>query len=99
MVMTDVKEEEVVNRIIKMAAQRHFSGDLSSISIQAIQSKNLLIRMKFTPGTLQKLKWLFQPFLGSPTFLHSYIFILAGLEPDGDVKNTNVVQPSRDRSG
>ena len=71
MVMTDVMEEEVVNRITKMAAQRHFSGDLSSISIQAIQSKNLLIRRKFTPGTLQKLKWLFQPFLGSrQEFLH-----------------------------
>ena len=31
-VMSDVKEEEVVNRIIKMAAELHFSGDRSSIS-------------------------------------------------------------------
>ena len=27
MVMSDVKEEEVVNRITKMAAELHFSGD------------------------------------------------------------------------
>ena len=27
MVMSDVKEEEVVNRIIKMATELHFSGD------------------------------------------------------------------------
>ena len=32
MVMRDVKEEEVVNRITKMAAKLHFSGDWSSIS-------------------------------------------------------------------
>ena len=32
MVMSDVKEEEVVNRITKMAAELHFSGDWSSIS-------------------------------------------------------------------
>ena len=31
MVMSDVKEEEVVNRITKMAAKLHFSGDWSSI--------------------------------------------------------------------
>ena len=31
MVMSDVKEEEVVNRITKMAAELHFSGDRSSI--------------------------------------------------------------------
>ena len=31
MVMRDVKEEEVVNRITKMAAKLHFSGDRSSI--------------------------------------------------------------------
>ena len=31
-VMSDVKEEEVMNRIIKMAAMLHFSGDRSSIS-------------------------------------------------------------------
>ena len=31
-VMSDVKEEEVVNRITKMAAELHFSGDQSSIS-------------------------------------------------------------------
>ena len=30
--MSDVKEEEVVNRITKMAAELHFSGDWSSIS-------------------------------------------------------------------
>ena len=29
--MSDVKEEEVVNRITKMAAELHFSGDRSSI--------------------------------------------------------------------
>ena len=80
MVMTDVKEEEVVNRITKMAAQRHFSGDLSSISIQAIQSKSLLIRIKFTPGSL----WLFQPFLGSRRdFLHFHNCL-----PGGDVRDT-----------
>ena len=32
MVMSDVKEEEVVNRITKLAAELHFSGDQSSIS-------------------------------------------------------------------
>ena len=32
MVMSDVKEEEVVNRITKMATELHFSGDRSSIS-------------------------------------------------------------------
>ena len=33
MVMSDVKEEEeVVNRITKLAAELHFSGDRSSIS-------------------------------------------------------------------
>ena len=32
MVTSDVKEEEVVNRITKMAAGLHFSGDRSSIS-------------------------------------------------------------------
>ena len=32
MVMSDVKEEEVVNRVTKMAAELHFSGDWSSIS-------------------------------------------------------------------
>ena len=32
MVMSDVKEEEVVNRITKLAAEFHFSGDRSSIS-------------------------------------------------------------------
>ena len=32
MVMSDVKEEEVVIRITKMAAELHFSGDRSSIS-------------------------------------------------------------------
>ena len=32
MVMSDVKEEEVVNRITKMAAELHFSGDRSSKS-------------------------------------------------------------------
>ena len=32
MVMSDVKEEEVVNRITKLAAELHFSGDWSSIS-------------------------------------------------------------------
>ena len=32
MVMRDVKEEEVVNRITNMAAKLHFSGDRSSIS-------------------------------------------------------------------
>ena len=32
MVMSDVKEEEVVNRITKMAAELHFFGDRSSIS-------------------------------------------------------------------
>ena len=31
MVVRDVKEEEVVNRITKMAAKLHFSGDQSSI--------------------------------------------------------------------
>ena len=31
MVVRDVKEEEVVNRITKMAAKLHFSGDRSSI--------------------------------------------------------------------
>ena len=30
--MSDVKEEEVVNRITKLAAELHFSGDRSSIS-------------------------------------------------------------------
>ena len=32
MVMSDVKEEEVVSRVTKMAAELHFSGDQSSIS-------------------------------------------------------------------
>ena len=32
MVMSDVKEEEVANRITKMAAELHFSGDRSSKS-------------------------------------------------------------------
>ena len=32
MVMSDVKEEEVVNRITKLSAELHFSGDRSSIS-------------------------------------------------------------------
>ena len=32
MVMSDVKEEEGVNRVTKMAAELHFSGDWSSIS-------------------------------------------------------------------
>ena len=32
MVTSDVKEEEVVNRITKMADELHFSGDRSSIS-------------------------------------------------------------------
>ena len=32
MVVRDVKEEEVVNRITKMATELHFSGDRSSIS-------------------------------------------------------------------
>ena len=32
MVMSDVKEEEVVIRVTKMAAELHFSGDQSSIS-------------------------------------------------------------------
>ena len=32
MVMSDLKEEEVVNRITKLAAELHFSGDRSSIS-------------------------------------------------------------------
>ena len=32
MVMSDVKEEEVVNRVTKMAAELHFSGDWSSMS-------------------------------------------------------------------
>ena len=32
MVMNNVKEEEVVNRITKMVAELHFSGDRSSIS-------------------------------------------------------------------
>ena len=32
MVMSDVKEEEVVNRVTKMAAELHFSGDRSSKS-------------------------------------------------------------------
>ena len=32
MVMRDVKEEEEVNRITKMVAKLHFSGDQSSIS-------------------------------------------------------------------
>ena len=32
MVVSDVKEEEVVNRITKMATELHFSGDRSSIS-------------------------------------------------------------------
>ena len=31
MVLRNVKEEEVVNRITKMAAKLHFSGDRSSI--------------------------------------------------------------------
>ena len=31
MVVCDVKEDEVVNRITKMAAKLHFSGDRSSI--------------------------------------------------------------------
>ena len=31
MVVREVKEEEVVNRITKMAAKLHFSGDQSSI--------------------------------------------------------------------
>ena len=31
-VMSDVKEEEVANRITKMAAELHFSGDRSSKS-------------------------------------------------------------------
>ena len=30
--MSDIKEEEVVNRITKLAAELHFSGDRSSIS-------------------------------------------------------------------
>ena len=30
--MSDVKEEEVMNRITKLAAELHFSGDRSSIS-------------------------------------------------------------------
>ena len=32
MVMSDVKEEEVVSRVTKMAAELHFSGGRSSIS-------------------------------------------------------------------
>ena len=32
MVMSSVKEEEVVSRVTKMAAELHFSGDRSSIS-------------------------------------------------------------------
>ena len=32
MVMSDVKEKEVVSRVTKMAAELHFSGDRSSIS-------------------------------------------------------------------
>ena len=32
MVMSDVKEEEVMSRVTKMAAELHFSGDRSSIS-------------------------------------------------------------------
>ena len=32
MVMSAVKEEEVVNRITKMAAELHYSGDRGSIS-------------------------------------------------------------------
>ena len=32
MVMSDIMEEEVVNRITKLAAELHFSGDRSSIS-------------------------------------------------------------------
>ena len=32
MVMSVVKEEEVVNRITKMVAELHFSGDRSSFS-------------------------------------------------------------------
>ena len=31
MVVSDIKEEEVMNRITKMATELHFSGDRSSI--------------------------------------------------------------------
>ena len=40
MVMSDVKEEEVVNRVTKMAAELHFSGDWSSISGMATEIMN-----------------------------------------------------------
>ena len=39
MVKSDVKEEEVVNRITKMVAELHFSGDLSSISGMKVPAK------------------------------------------------------------
>ena len=39
MVVSDVKEEEVVNRITKMATELHFSGDRSSISGMKVSAK------------------------------------------------------------
>ena len=89
--MSDVKEEEVVNRITKMAAQRHFSGDLSSISIQAIQSKNLLIRMKFTPET-KNWNGYFSRFWALAE--NSYIFMIAGLEPKLFILKSSTQQQS-----
>ena len=41
MVMSDVKEEEVVNRITKMAAELHFSVDQSSISSNKLVMENM----------------------------------------------------------
>ena len=41
MVMSDVKEEEVVSRVTKMAAELHFSGDRSSISGMKVPAEHL----------------------------------------------------------
>ena len=41
MVMSDIKEEEVVNRITKLAAELHFSGDRSSISGMKVPAEHL----------------------------------------------------------
>ena len=44
MVMSDVKEEEVVNRITKLVAELHFSSDRSSIS--GMKGNNLVMEME-----------------------------------------------------
>ena len=48
MVMSDVKEEEVVNRVTKMAAELHFSGDWSSISGMKVMENMDVNKEKFT---------------------------------------------------